>query len=156
MHLFTTTYAPKNSAQVFGQPLGVSQLKDFILNYKKQKNRAALIYGPIGNGKTSSVYALAQELKYDILEINSSDVRNEASMKSFLGAALGQQSLFFTPKLILIDEIDNISGREDRGCIPSRLLRHKARQFPFQNQSGFWPAKNKTLLPPHKEACADL
>ncbi|KHO50093.1 MAG: replication factor C large subunit [archaeon GW2011_AR9] len=131
MPLFTTTYAPKNSAQVFGQPLGVSQLKDFILNYKKQKNRAALIYGPIGNGKTSSVYALAQELKYDILEINSSDVRNEASMKSFLGAALGQQSLFFTPKLILIDEIDNISGREDRGCIPTLVSAIQKSSFPI-------------------------
>ncbi len=119
MSLFSLKYAPQNSSELVGQPLALAQLKDFILNYKKQKQKSALIYGPIGNGKTSSVYALANELKYDILEINSSEVRNEENMSSFLNAALGQQSLFFTPKIILIDEIDNISGTHDRGCIPA-------------------------------------
>ncbi len=130
MTLFTLKYAPKNTAQVFGQQLPVSQLKEFVLNYKKQKQRAALLYGPIGVGKTSSVYALAKELNYDILELNSSDLRDEESMKAFLGAALGQQSLFFTPKIILIDEIDNISGREDRGCIPALVAAIEKASFP--------------------------
>ncbi len=119
MSLFPLKYAPQNSSEIVGQPLALAQLKDFIVNYKKQKQKSALIYGPIGNGKTSSVYALANELKYDILEINSSEVRNEENMSSFLNSALGQQSLFFTPKIILIDEIDNISGTHDRGCIPA-------------------------------------
>ncbi|MBI2111987.1 AAA family ATPase [Candidatus Woesearchaeota archaeon] len=121
MALFTTTYAPKNSNQVFGQEKALAELKEFITNYKKQKQKAALLYGPIGNGKTSSIYALAKELGFDILEINSSDLRNEANISSFLGSALGQQSLFFTPKLILIDEVDNVSGTKDRGCIPAIL-----------------------------------
>src|SRR3989344_5602199 len=130
MSLFTLKYAPKNSNQVFGQQLAVSQLKEFLQNYKSKLQRAALLYGPIGCGKTSSVYALAKELNYDVLEINSSDLRNEASIKSFLGSALGQQSLFFTPKLVLIDEIDNISGREDRGCIPAVLKAIEKSVFP--------------------------
>jgi len=130
MALFTLTYAPKNSSQVFGQQLAVSQLKDFVTNYKSQKFRAALLYGPIGVGKTSSVYALAKELKYDILEINSSDLRNEENIKYFLSAALGQQSLFFTPKIVLIDEIDNISGTKDRGCLPTLLKAIEKSTFP--------------------------
>ena len=117
MPLFTVKYAPKTTVEVIGQSLAVSQLKNFVLNYKQQKQKAALLYGPIGVGKTCSVHALAEELGYDLLELNSSDFRDEASVTSFLSAALGQQSLFFTPKMILIDEIDNISGREDRGCI---------------------------------------
>lgn len=120
MSLFTLKYAPKNTSQVFGQQLPLAQLKDFITNYSKKPKsakKAALLYGPIGTGKTSSVYALAKELDYDLLEINSSDLRDEASMKSFLGSALGQQSLFFRPKIVLIDEIDNISGKSDRGCL---------------------------------------
>jgi len=121
MTLFTLKYAPKNTNQIFGQQKAVSELKDFIQNYKTQKHKAALIYGPIGNGKTSSVYALANELDYELLEINSSDLRNQASIKSFLDSALGQQSLFFKPKIVLLDEIDNISGVKDRGCIPALL-----------------------------------
>ncbi len=131
MTLFTYKYAPKNSQQVFGQEEAVSQLKDYITNYKSKKQRAALLYGPIGNGKTSSVYALAKELKYDLLEINSSDLRNAESIRIFLDNALGQQSLFFTPKLILIDEVDNISGRSDRGCIPALLKAIEKSKFPI-------------------------
>ena len=130
MSLFTTKYAPKNSSQVFGQQLAVSQLKDFIVNYKTQRHKAALIYGPIGCGKTSSVYALTNELNYDILEINSSDLRNADAIKTFLSSALGQQSLFFKPKLILIDEVDNISGVKDRGCIPALVKAIQNSSFP--------------------------
>ncbi len=131
MSLFTIKYTPQNSDQVFGQAEGVAQLKDFIVNYKQKKHKAALLIGPLGNGKTSSVYAIAKELNYDLLEINSSDLRNEEAMKTFLGSATGQQSLFFTPKLILIDEIDNISGRNDRGCIPALLSIMEKSAFPL-------------------------
>lgn len=130
MSLFTVKYQPKNISQVFGQQLGVSQLKDYVVNYKEKKQKAALIVGPIGNGKTSSVYALAKELNFDILEINSSDLRNQDAISSFLGAALGQQSLFFTPKMILIDEVDNISGVKDRGCIPALVKAIEKSKFP--------------------------
>ena len=130
MPLFTVKYTPKTTAEVIGQSLAVSQLKNFVLNYKQQKQKAALLYGPIGVGKTCSVHALAQELGYDLLELNSSDFRDEASVTSFLSAALGQQSLFFTPKMILIDEIDNISGREDRGCIGAVVKGLEKSHFP--------------------------
>lgn len=115
MALFTTTYLPKKSTDLIGQEKALAELKDFIINYKKKERRAALLHGPVGTGKTSAVYALANELGYDLLELNSSDLRNEEQMKSFLGAALGQQSLFFRPKIILVDEVDALSGTYDRG-----------------------------------------
>jgi replication factor C large subunit len=128
--LFTIKYAPKNSAEIVGQEKAVAELRDFIVHYNTKKQKALLLYGPIGTGKTSSVYALAHELGYDLLEINSSHLRNEERMKSFLGSALGQQSLFMTPKLILIDEIDLISGVYDRGCIPALVKSIERSPFP--------------------------
>lgn len=130
MALYTLKYAPKNTDQVFGQDKAVNELKDFIVNYKSKKHKAALLYGPIGCGKTSSVYALAKELDYDVLEINSSDLRNAENIKIFLDSALGQQSLFFKPKMILIDEVDNISGIQDRGCVPALLKAIEKSTFP--------------------------
>ena len=130
MTVFTHKYSPKHSKQVFGQQKAVEQLKDFIEGYKQQKFKAALCFGPIGCGKTSAIYAIAKELKYDLLEINSSNLRNKDNITSFLSAALGQQSLFFTPKIILIDEIDNISGVKDRGCIPALLKAIQKASFP--------------------------
>lgn len=135
-NLFTFKYAPQNSTQIIGQDLALAQLKDFLVNYKnnlknnKNKHKAAFLYGPIGTGKTSSVYALAKELKCDLLEINSSDLRNDENMSSFLSASLGQQSLFFQPKIILIDEVDNISGTKDRGCIPAVARALEKATFP--------------------------
>ena len=130
MTLYTIKYAPQDSNQIFGQQTAVQELKDFIVNYKNKRHKAALLHGPIGNGKTSSVYALAKELNYDILEINSSDLRNAENIRIFLDSALGQQSLFFKPKVILIDEVDNISGVKDRGCIPALLKAIAKSSFP--------------------------
>ncbi len=130
MALFAVKYSPKNSNQVFGQQTAVEELKDFMINYKQKKNKAALLLGPIGCGKTSSVYALAKELKYDVVELNSSDLRNAENITQFLNSALGQQSLFFTPKIVLIDEVDNISGVADRGCIPALITAIEKSSFP--------------------------
>lgn len=130
MVFFTLKYAPKNSNQIFGQDKAVEELKEFIVNYKTQECKAALVYGPLGNGKTSSVYALAKELGYDVLELNSSDFRDAESIKVFLDSALGQQSLFFRPKIILIDEVDNLSGVKDRGCVPALMKAIEKSSFP--------------------------
>ncbi len=151
MSLYTTIYAPKNSSQVFGQEQAVAALKNFIISHKQQKQKAALLLGPIGVGKTSGVYALAKELDYDLLEINSSDLRNEESMKTFLGSALGQQSLFFRPKIILVDEVDNISGREDRGCIPALVKAVQNAPFPVILTAN--DISDKKFKPLQKECC---
>lgn len=131
MTLLTIKYAPQNSPQVIGQQEAVAALKAFIQQYRRQKQKAALLHGPIGTGKTSSVYAVAKELDFDVFELNSSDVRNAEALSSFLGAALGQQSLFMRQKIILIDEVDAISGVQDRGCIPALLKSLERSTFPI-------------------------
>lgn len=115
MALLLSKYQPQTSADVIGNLNAKTKLKDFIVNYKNQKKRVCILHGPLGTGKTSLVYALAKELDYDILELNSSQSRNKDSISNFLGAALGQTSLFMRPKIILIDEADNTSGTKDRG-----------------------------------------
>ncbi|MFH1395987.1 MAG: replication factor C large subunit [archaeon] len=150
--MYTVKYAPKNSDQVFGQNKAVEELKDFIQNYKQKKQKAALLHGPIGTGKTSAVYALINELDYDILEINSSDLRNKDAMGSFLNSAMGQQSLFFKPKVILIDELDNFSGRKDRGGVPELVKALDKASFPVimtandPSDSKFKALRQKSLM----------
>jgi replication factor C large subunit len=153
MTLFTVKYAPKNEDQIFGQQKAVQELKEFIVNYKINRQKAALLFGPIGNGKTSSVYALAKQLNYDLLEINSSDLRNQDKMKSFLNSALGQQSLFFKPKLILIDEIDNLSGVKDRGCVPTLVKAIEKSTFPVILTAN---DPFNTKLKPLRKACLNI
>ncbi|HJN56681.1 MAG TPA: replication factor C large subunit [Candidatus Woesearchaeota archaeon] len=115
MHPFTLKYKPVKTNEIIGQEIAIKKLKKFISDYKKQKKKAVLVYGPTGIGKTISAYALANEMDLEILEVNASDIRNKEQIEQKIGSAIGQQSLFFKQKLILIDEIDGLSGTKDRG-----------------------------------------
>lgn len=128
---WTTKYAPKTLKEVIGQSKSVAALKDFIVNFKYQKTKAALLYGPPGCGKTSSVYALANELDLEVLELNASDIRNNAAITSIVGAATKQRSLFFRQKLILVDEVDGLSGTKDRGGLQAMLKLISESSFPM-------------------------
>jgi replication factor C large subunit len=87
-----------------------------LVSFLKSGKKAALIHGPVGCGKTSAVYALASELGYELLELNAGDFRDKEKIKGIVGRAISQRSLFFKRKMILIDEIDNLSSK-DRGGI---------------------------------------
>ena len=110
-------YIPKTSKEIFGQEESIKELKNFIINFKKEKKKSALIYGSSGAGKTCSVHAIANELDYEIVEVNASDFRNTEQLELKVGNAVRQRSLFAKEKIILIDEIDGLSGHEDRGGI---------------------------------------
>src|SRR3989338_4756915 len=51
----------------------------------------------------------------EIMEVNASDFRTKDQIQATIGQASRQQSLFQKDKLLLIDEIDCLSGIEDRG-----------------------------------------
>jgi len=112
--LWTEKYRPKNLKEVYGHNKAVEELKEFIT---KKKKGAVLIYGATGNGKTSAVHAIAKELDYELLEVNASDTRNKENINSIIGISSKQMSLFKKGKIILVDEVDGITGQEDRGGV---------------------------------------
>lgn len=122
-------YSPKLE-DIEGQDDAVEQIVDFIDNFKKHKKKAMLLYGPCGTGKTSSVYAASSQKNLEIIEVNASDVRNKDQIMSRIGSAVGQMSLFAKGKIILVDEIDGISGTKDRGGIPALAKIIKESTFP--------------------------
>ncbi|MDP7323834.1 MAG: replication factor C large subunit [Candidatus Woesearchaeota archaeon] len=128
---YTIKYQPKNSQEIIGQDEAVKTLKDFITNYKTQKKKAILLYGPSGTGKTSSTYAVAKELNLELIEINASDTRNKEQIENKVGGASKQMSLFSKGKIILIDEVDGLSGMKDRGGIPTIIKLIQTSTFPF-------------------------
>ena len=66
MQPLTNKHLPKSTKEIIGQDESVAQLRNFIINFKKEKKNSALIYGPSGTGKTCSVHAIANELGYEI------------------------------------------------------------------------------------------
>ena len=124
-------YIPKTAREIIGQDDNVARLRSFIINFNTEKKNSALIYGPSGTGKTISVYAIAAELGLEIVEVNASDFRNAEQIQQKVGNAIKQQSLFAKGKVILVDEIDGLSGHEDRGGVQAivKLLEDSA--FPI-------------------------
>jgi replication factor C large subunit len=110
---WTQTYAPKKSSEIISQD--TKKIKEFILNYNSQKKKGMILWGPSGTGKSCAAYAFAEEFGHEIIEINASDKRNKATIEELLDSALNQQSLFGKGKILLIDDIDGLSGFKDRG-----------------------------------------
>ena len=124
-------YSPKTGKEIIGQDKQVSYIADYINNYKKKKKKALLIYGPSGIGKTSSAYAVANDLNLEIFEINASDTRNKEEIEVKLGNVINQRSLFSKGKIILVDEVDGLSGKEDRGGIQALAKLIQKTSFPI-------------------------
>ncbi|MFQ5474761.1 MAG: replication factor C large subunit [Candidatus Nanoarchaeia archaeon] len=128
--VWTLKYLPKTTSEVEGQDKAVSQIRFFVEQYKTQKKKAAFLYGDPGCGKTSAVYALAKELNLEVFELNASDFRNKDSINTLLGSAAKQMSLFQRGKILLVDEVDGLSGTKDRGGIPTIISLLKETAFP--------------------------
>ena len=126
--LFVEKYMPKILKDIKGQDNAVRSLSNFISSKPK---KSAILYGPTGSGKTSSVYALANELDLELVEVNASDFRNAEGMQSIVGSASKQMSLFSKGKIILVDEIDGLSGTADRGGIPELIRIIDESPFPI-------------------------
>lgn len=127
---WTEKYAPKKLSDFAGQNKPLNKLKEWYENWEEE-DKALLLHGPPGNGKTASVYALAEEKDLHLMEINASDERNKKRIKEKVGSASQQQSLFGKKKIILIDEIDGLSGRKDRGGVGALNKLIKKSRFPI-------------------------
>jgi len=144
--MWTEKYTPKKLNEMAIDKPPVLKLQDFVLNYKRFRKKAMLLHGPTGTGKTSSVYAIAKENNFEVIEINSSDVRNKKSILEYFGDALGQASLFNRGKIILFDDIDGLSGTKDRGGIQAivSLLATSAHPIVLTSNDP-WGSKYSTL-----------
>jgi len=121
-------YRPKTFKEIKGQDFAIERLKNFIKNFP-EKN-AIIFYGPSGTGKTTLAHVAAKELKAEILEINSSDLRNREEFEKIILPASEQKSLFNNTKLILIDEVDGIS-KIDEGGLSALIEIVKNTSFPI-------------------------
>lgn len=134
-------YEAKNLKDIIGQDDAILKLKNFVEHYGNNK-KAAILFGETGNGKTISVHALANDLGYEIIEVNASDFRNKEQINSIIGNAMNQLSLFAKSKIILLDEIDGLSGTKDRGGIQEITKLIEKSKFPvIMTANDIWDQK---------------
>jgi len=92
---------------------------------KTPKNKALLLSGSVGCGKTSMALALANEFGWEVLEMNASDSRTEEIINRVAGLGSQTMSLSGKTRVVLIEEIEGISGVRERGGIAaiSKIVR---------------------------------
>jgi len=124
-------YRPKVYAGLIGQEGPIAEIKRFLKEFKPSARRKALLlHGTAGTGKTTLVLAAAKENNYEVMELNSSDLRNRSSLEAVLAPAALQKSLFSKGKIILMDEVDGVTGT-DRGGIPELVKVITKTKFPI-------------------------
>jgi len=132
-------YRAKSFTELIGQDKAILEIKQFLKEFPKKK--ALMLYGPAGTGKTSLVLAAAKENSLDILELNASDLRNRQKLEQVLKPASVQMSLFSKGKILLMDEVDGVTGT-DIGGIPELLKVIDTTAFPIiMTCNDIWQSK---------------
>jgi len=127
-------YRPKRIEEVVGNPNAkkafVAWLNKWVRGNPTKK--AILLYGPPGTGKTSLVYAASRQYDLELIEANASDVRTSQAIRRRIFRAVTEASLFGKRgKIILLDEVDGISPKEDRGGLQTILELIRETRYPI-------------------------
>lgn len=141
--LLTSKYAPTQLSHICGNKAQVERIQSWLRNWTKSRKynfqkrgadglggeRAIIISGPPGIGKTTAAHLAAELEGYDVLESNASDTRSKKLVDAGVSDVMNNTSLlgYFTAdgrsvdaskkKLVLImDEVDGMSAG-DRGGV---------------------------------------
>jgi replication factor C large subunit len=109
-------YKPSKIEEVAGNVESISEICRWFDNPNK-KEKALLITGPTGSGKSTIVYALARTKNIDIIELSSLNKRTKELIHHIAGFSSQTISLSGRKKLILVEEVDTLSGIYERGAI---------------------------------------
>lgn len=119
-------YRPRTLADLAGNKPAVEEIRAWAEEWRDgmPKERALVLAGDPGVGKTSAAHALARDMGWGVIEMNASDTRNEEVIRRIAGTgathrAFGADGSFSAQnkgrQLVILDEADNLFGNQDRG-----------------------------------------
>lgn len=110
-------YRPQTLDGIVGNPTAVEELRAWALSWEEgtPKYKSVTIHGSPGTGKTTSCFALANEMEWEVTELNASDQRTKGIIEKVVGSSSKMGTISGSKKLIILDEADNFHGNEDRG-----------------------------------------
>jgi replication factor C large subunit len=114
--MWSEKHRPKSFEEMVGNDEGRAKLMLWLKKWKPG-GKAALLVGPPGTGKTTTVHLVAEKLGMNLVELNASDTRTKDKLSKKIGEVIASTSLFGSSSLIFLDEVDGLAGRSDYGAI---------------------------------------
>jgi replication factor C large subunit len=120
---WTEKYRPDTLKEVLGNGKAIEELRAWAVSWERGTpiTGAVILHGPAGTGKTSAALALARELDWDYIEMNASDARTASMIQKIAGPASRSMTFSGKPRLVILDEADNLHGNADRGGAAAML-----------------------------------
>jgi replication factor C large subunit len=109
-------YRPKQLVEMVGNEEARTAVATWLKGWKPG-DKAVLLVGPPGAGKTTFVNLLAKERSMNIVDLNASDTRTKDKLNKRIGEAIQTVSLYGERSLIFLDEVDGLLGRSDYGGV---------------------------------------
>ena len=124
---WTETYRPTTLSEVRGNDKARDAFAEWARSWDDHQ-KAVVLHGSPGVGKTSAAHALANDMGWETVELNASDQRTADVIERFAGRAARNATLggsaagggaaggdTASRQLVILDEADNIHGNYDRG-----------------------------------------
>ncbi len=123
--IWTEKYRPIHLIQMVGNEKSRIEFLRWLQKWKP-KSKPALLIGPPGTGKTTLVTVAARDLGFELIQLNASDERSKGKLEKSLLPGIVNEALVAdwsdsehtAKRLIFLDEVDGLSGRQDFGAAP--------------------------------------
>ena len=114
--MWSEKYRPDSLEEMVGNEEGRAKLLLWLKKWKPGA-KAALLVGPPGTGKTTTVHLVAKRQGLALVELNASDTRTKDKLSKKIGEAIASTSLFGGTSMVFLDEVDGLAGRSDYGAV---------------------------------------
>ena len=115
---WTERHRPRSEQLLEGNEVQRKKIRAWLDEWQNgaPKKKAVLLICPPVVGKTTVARAIAEDMGWNVIELNASDARNAAAIRKAATSGATHRSLFHDPTappsrtLILLDEVDHLSG----------------------------------------------